>query len=589
MTYPGIWSPGGVTTRRFRLRLLADDPAGAGDGAISPDGTRFVASSRRTGTLNLWLYDIGPQQWHQVTRGPGDDIEGQWSPDTSRLAFTSSRSGRKSIWLCRLSDGELTQLTNSRDEDEYPGWSPDGKMIAYTGGAWGRRHFYLVPAAGGTPRALTHTPGRAGACSFTPDGQRVVCHSYDTGAGAVSLLALDGRHLLLVSDGSAWDYKPTMCATHPIVAFARSLEGRSVVRVQRVDTRVGRALTTGSGDDRWPTWTRDGQSLFFHRLVDRGVAITVWSRHTGAVRDVVGADEQPRYASFDPTGEHIVYGAEISGVSQLRIRALAGGAPRVLPVGEAAFPQWSPDGATIAYAGRDGTSPRWQVATYDLATGGIRIWTHGVPELKGMHGPLDWSPDSTRLIFKCDTEPFEADLCVLDVHTGAVWKVTEDPWWDEAPSWSPDGESVLFMSTRGGEWTWGFFRKHLRTGEVETLAGPDYVEKNHPRMLADGTLLCTLVTSGREELHERPPGQLTRQVPAAGADLRYPVASRDGRQVVLTRTYRTIEYWLAENVWAPDSPVADLASKTVPPPHKLVNPAHPPLGPVKSPVDTRRR
>lgn len=590
MTYSDISAARRVAPRRrFSLRLLAADPGGAGDGAISPDGTCFVASSRKTGSLNLWFFDIAQKKWRQATSGSGDDIEAQWSPDSSQLAFTSSRSGRKSIWLYRVHGGEIRQLTEAQEEDEYPSWSPDGKTIVYTGGAWGRRHFYLVPAAGGRPRALTRAPGRAGACSFAPGGNWVVGHSYDTGAGGISLMSLHGADSVAVSDGSAWDYKPTMCGAQPVVAFSRSLEGRSVIWVQRLDTGAGRALVTESGDDRWPNWTSDGHSLFFHRLVDRGVAICVLDRKTGAVREVVGADEQPRYASFDPTGEHIVYGAEETGASQVRIRSLTGVAARVLPVGEAAFPQWSPNGRTIAYVGRDRPNSRWEVATHDLDTGRTRVWTRGLAGLKGMHGPLDWSPDGARLVFKSDTEPFEADLRMLDVRTGKMAKLTADPWWDEAPSWSPDGESVLFMSTRGGDWTWGFFRKHLRTGTIETIAGPDYVEKNNPRSLPDGTVLCSLVTSDVEELHEQLPDGRHRTLPAAGPGVRYPVTSRDGRRVTFTRTYRTVEYWLAENVWALDSPIAYLASKTVGPPGELVNPAHPPLGPVRSPVDTRRR
>jgi len=571
----------------FRLRLLADDPTGSGDGAISPDGSRFVASSRRDGSVHLWFYDIETEQWQQGTHGPGDDIEAQWSPDSECLAFTSSRNGDKAIWLYRLRDGAISQLTNAPQEDEYPQWSPDGSLIVYTGGAWGHRHFYVVSAEGGRPHAVTRVAGRAGACAFTPDGQWIICHSYDTGAGAISLLPLDGSDPVPVSDGSAWDYKPTVSSAHPVAAFSRSFEGRSVIWLQRLDTGVGRALVTDSADDRWPNWTTDGRSLFFHRLIDRGVAVCVLDRETAAVREVVGAEEQPRYASFDPTGEYIVYAAEEGGGSLVKIRDLVGSPARVLPIGEAAFPQWSPDGHTIAFVRRDAVNPRWEVATYDLDTGHIQVWTRGLPWLKGMHGPLDWSPDGTRVVFKSDTDPFEADICVVDVRTGVVAKLTEDPWWDEAPSWTPDGDHVVFMSTRGGDWTWGFFRKHVRTGEIETVAGPDYVERNNPRILADSTLLCTLVASGVEELHEQLPDGRNRILSSAGRGVRYPVTSRDERLVAFVRTYRTVEYWLAENVWADNSPIADLAKAGTPALDKYHG--RPAMGPVKSPVDTRRR
>lgn len=579
----------------FRLRRLTDDPTGAGDGAISPDGTRFVSSSRRGGSLNLWFYEIATDQWHQGTRGAGEDIEAQWSPDSSYLTFTSSRGGHKAVWLYRLRDGRISQLTFGEHEEEYPHWSPDGTEIAFAGGAWGHRHFYVVPAQGGPPRAVTAIPGRAGACSFLPDGTALVCHSYDTGAGAISVLPLDGSAPRHLTDGSAWDYKPTVSSAHPVVAFSRSFEGRSVIWVQRLDgsdsegSDSGRALVTESADDRWPNWTADGQSLFFHRLVDRGIGIWVHNRHTGAVQQVVGATEQPRYGSIDPGGTRLVYAAEETGRSVVKIRDLSGGPARVLPLGDAAFPQWSPDGRSIAYLTRDASRPRWEIATYDATEGTTRVWTRGLPWLKGMHGPLDWSPDSTRLVFKSDTEPFEADLCVLDVRDGTVRKLTEDPWWDEAPSWTPDGQGVVFMSTRGGDWTWGFYRKDLRTGELETLAGPDYIEKNNPRQLPDGTLLCSLVASGVEELHEQLPDGRGRVISSVGPAVRYPVPNRDGSLLAFTRTHRTVEYWLAENVWAEGSPIADLAGAATGPHRTDRDPAPGRMGPVRSPVDTRRR
>lgn len=572
----------------FRLRLLAQDPYGAGDGAISPDGRSFVASSRRAGPLNLWIFDIPSGRWRQGTYGAGEDMEAQWSPDGRRLAFTSARSGRKSIWLWDLEREEFRQLTDATVEDEYPTWSPDGRTIAYTGGAWGDRYFYLVPAEGGPPRRVSRTAGRAGACSFAPDGRTLVCHSYDTGAGAIHLLGLDGEARGAVTDGSAWDYKPSMSPDGRWVAYSRSQEGPSQIWVQRVGEASGRPLATVAADDRWPMWTGDGNGIFFHRLVDEGAAIMVWDRGTGVVRRVVGEEERPRFASFDPRGRRLVYCAASRAGPRLRIRGLPGGPAVTLPVGQAAFPRWSPDGRQLAFVRRSGPGARWEVATYDLVTGSLRTWTEGYPRLKGMHGPVDWSPDGQRLVFKTDTEPFEANLCVLDLRTGLVAELTADPWWDEMPAWSPDGRSVVFMSTRGGEWTWGLFRRRLDTGGLETLAGPDYVEKNDPRPVGDGSVLWTADRDGVQMLYELDPAGRGRFVEEAGTDVRYPVASADGRFVAFTRIRRHVEYWLAENVWAADSPLLR-PPEGVPAEGPRRGSAHPPTGPVRSPVDTRRR
>ncbi|ABP53092.1 Periplasmic component of the Tol biopolymer transport system-like protein [Salinispora tropica CNB-440] len=580
--------PGRVRGPTFQLHRLAEDPAGAGDGAISPDGTRFVASSRRTGSLNLWFYEIATEQWHQGTRGAGDDIEAQWSPDSACLAFTSSRCGHKAVWLYRLHEARISRLTFGPYDEEYPNWSPDGSKITFVGGGWAQRQVYLVSATGGPPMPVTDEPGRTGACTYLPDGSGLICHSYDTGASAVSILPLDGSMPRQVTDGSTWDYKPTVSSAHPVVAFSRSLEGRSVIWVQQLaEPYRGRALVVEAGDDRWPNWTADGQHLFFHRLVDRGVGIWVLDRRTDTVTQVVGPDEQPRYGNISPDGTRLIYAAEESGRSVVKVREISGGLTKVLPLGDAAFPQWSPNGRTVAYLTRDVSRPRWEIATYDLATATSTVWTCGVTWPKSLHGPLDWSPDSTRLVFSTDTEPFEADLCVLDLRDGSVTKLTEDPWWDEAPSWTPDGTGVVFLSTRGGDWTWGFYRMDLSTGEIHALARPDYIEKNNPRMLPDGTLIYSLAVSGIEDLFEQLPDGRGRVLSSVGPAVRYPVPSRDGSMLAFTRTHRTVEYWLAKNVWGAGSPIADLADGDA-----RRRGTHGPqtrTGPVRSPVNTRRR
>ena len=78
---------GARASEPFRLTKLADDSAGGGDGAVSPDGQSFVISSRRTGDWNLWSYSRDTTKWSQLTSGHADDFEAQWSPDdgASRL------------------------------------------------------------------------------------------------------------------------------------------------------------------------------------------------------------------------------------------------------------------------------------------------------------------------------------------------------------------------------------------------------------------------------------------------------------------------------------------------------------------------
>ena len=544
----------------FALTKLTEDVAGGGDGAIAPDGREFVISSHRSGNWDLWTYQRDTHSWSQLTDHPADDLEAQWSPDGTRLAFTSTRSGNKDIWVVSRRSRALTQLTFSVDDDEYPAWSPDGRSIVYTGGPWKHRDYFVVPSEGGTPRNVTQHPGQAGACSFVPNGRSLICHGYDRGVGTVDLISLDNGERSPFTTGPGWDYKPTMQPGGGWVAFSRSDEGPSSVWLQPIDGGSPLPLTLTESDDRWPTWTASGDAVFFHRLVDRGTSVSLYDRATEQITLVVGSDERPEAASFDPTGDRVVYASRIQGREVLRIRAISGGGPQTLETGpsDAAFPKWSPDGTQIAFLSREGN--RWRLSVVPTAGGGVRRLTAAM-DLRGVYGPVDWSPDGRRIAFHASTAPFESDILTVDLQTHAVTPVTQDSWFDEAPSWTPDGRGLLFMSTRGGNWTWGLFRR-ADDGVIEPIVAPDDVEKNFPRMNRDGAVVWSSFDSqGIERLVERSRSGETRQLPTGCGHARWPSYSADGRRILFTKRDRHVEYWVAEHLSGGGSPLTQVVPR----------------------------
>jgi TolB protein len=551
----------------YALRRVAVDPFGGGDAAISPEGTRFVTSSRRGGSWDLWLFDLPSGEWTNLTGDDFDNFEAQWSPDGERLAFTSTRGGGKNVWVLTLADGSLRQLTDSDHDEEYPSWSPDGESIVFTGGPWQGRSFFVVPAAGGEPRDVTGAPGHEGACSFVPTGGALVCHTYASGTGSVVEWPLDGGVPVPVTGGPAWDYKPSVSPDGAWVAFSRSMEGPSRVwLLPRNGGGAARPLVETAHDDRWPTWSRAAGSLLFHRLVDEGTAVRLLDRETGEVREVAGAREHPLQASLHPSGDRVAYCAMEGARHGLRVADLGTGRVERLTTGfdEACFPRWSPDGARLAFVARarDG---RWRVATARADGRGAAALTPEGDAFRGVYGPLDWAPDGTRLVFKAETAPFESDLFVAEVATGEIWKLTDDPWWDEAPAWTPDGQGVVFMSTRGGEWTWGLWRISLSDRRVELLAGPDYVEKNLVRPGPGGWLVWSEYGSdGVERLVERAPDGAPSVRADAGPWSRWPSYSADGRHLLYTSVGRRVEYWLAENLYGRGSPLLHAAGEEAP-------------------------
>lgn len=547
----------------FGLQLVAADPAGGGDATIAPDGTRFLTSSSRSGNVDLWVYDLRTAQWSQLTDDPSEDFEGRWSPDAKQIAFTSTRGGDKDVWLLDIATRRTVRLTDSPDEEEYPVWSPDGKWIAYTGGPWQARDFYLVPATGGAPRRLTRASGHAGACSFEATGVSLVCHRYDSGRGQVVRVWLDGQETPLTG-GTGWDYKPAASPDGQTIAFSRSVEGPS--QIWAIANGTGRAtqLVRSPHDDRWPTWDTEGRQLLFHRLVDEGTGIYLLDRASGERRRLVDQAENPRQASIDASLRMLAYCAQTDAGLEVRIRDLETGQLRVVDTGkrEACFPRWSPDGATLALTVRG--AARWEIATVKRDGRDLRILTERERQLRGLDGVLDWSPDGRRLVFQADTAPFEARLFTIDRETRAMQAVTSPGFFDESPSWSRDG-SIVFMSTRGGNWTWSLMRLVPRRDALMTLAGPDWVEKNYPRMSGTGRLLWSSRDSGGvERVIERRASKPQQIIDGAGDGARWPSYAGGDDYVLWTAMQRRVEYWIARNPHGIGSPLRTASAATAP-------------------------
>jgi TolB protein len=252
---------------------------------------------------------------------------------------------------------------------------------------------------------------------------------------------------------------------------------------------------------------------------------------------------------------------------ELRVLDLASGKSRPLAVGlaQACAPRWSPSGDRIAFVGLDGR--RWEVCTASADGRDVRVWTREHPELTGMFGLLDWSPDGRRIAFRSNTEPFASDLFTVDTTDGKLQELTHDEHWDESPSFTPDGRGLLFMSTRGGNWTWGLYRMSLPDGAIEPVAAPDYVEKNFPRVGPGGFTVWSSEDGAHHlVLAERAPdGQVRPLVPEVhGA--RWPSYSPDGKQVLFATVERRTEYWVVDGAFSSGSPLLRPAPPPPPPP-----------------------
>jgi Tol biopolymer transport system component len=70
---------------------------------------------------------------------------------------------------------------------------------------------------------------------------------------------------------------------------------------------------------------------------------------------------------------------------------------------------------------------------------------------RGLYSQPAFSPDGARLaVTRTDTRTQNQDIWTVDLSSGALTQFTSDPTPEASPIWSPDGESIAFVSLRGG-------------------------------------------------------------------------------------------------------------------------------------------
>ena len=60
----------------------------------------------------------------------------------------------------------------------------------------------------------------------------------------------------------------------------------------------------------------------------------------------------------------------------------------------------------------------------------------------------DWSPDGKRIAFTIRLPGVMNDIYVIDITGDNLRRLTDHPWQDLEPAWSPDGQWIAFWSNR---------------------------------------------------------------------------------------------------------------------------------------------
>ncbi len=368
-------------------------------------------------------------------------------------------------------------FTSFAGSERDPALSPDGKQVAFAwdGEAGGNFDIYVKLVEGGTPLRLTTKPANEGSPAWSPDGSRIAFLRETAGGHGIFVIpALGGPERKLGqsaagagvpwSFGLEWLSSPSGLAWSPDGRFLAILDKSSAqdpnsIFLLSTETGEKRKLTSPPAQqigDGFPAFSPDGQTLAFTRCPTAEVndiyVLPVSSSGTSA--------GEPKRLTFEgggiwglawtPDGRDLVFSSNRAGSRSLwRIPASSGTPERLAVGGENAYkPSVSRQGGRLVYEQRLGDSNVWRTPGPN-AKGSGGSPTKMIASTRDDAAP-QFSPDGERIVFG-SSRSGNQEIWVSDSDGLNVVQLT--PFGGPAVGsarWSPDGQQIAFDSTKEG-------------------------------------------------------------------------------------------------------------------------------------------
>lgn len=209
-------------------------------------------------------------------------------------------------------------------------------------------------------------------------------------------------------------------------------------------------------DGEWyldAAWSSDATRVAFRRVTNEGIGysdIFVMNADGTGLRNLTNHNSVNRAPVWSPDGSRILFTSnrdQPQGGTDVFVMNADGSGLRNLTPGTrpGGHASWAPDGERVVFASSDVEGPGFFVTTVEGKEPSRLNYTRD-----GSVGTAAWSPDGTRIVLS-EYRGSGWRIFIMGASGGEPVQLTglrlgDSPRDDVGPSWSPDGEYVLFNS-----------------------------------------------------------------------------------------------------------------------------------------------
>ena len=245
----------------------------------------------------------------------------------------------------------------------------------------------------------------------------------------------EGREILQVSNNEADDMVPEWSPDGSQIAFSSDRDGNHEIYLIDVESALElredytpARLTHDDAEDMLPSWSPDGAQIAFSSMRDGNREIYLMDSNGGNLRRITHNAVEDNKPTWSPDGTRIAFDSGSYAERSIMIMDADGENQRFLISPEGGWPDWSPDGFRIAFFGRLDGNPD----IYIVDTDGTNL--RRMTENNHDDWEPSWSPDGEWLLFVSGNP---TDIYIMSAADGKTYRLTSDNYSNWAPVWRP--------------------------------------------------------------------------------------------------------------------------------------------------------